>query len=136
MKRFSKTVNDPTNCPSEPNYEEFIFKIWVEHVICRDFTKRQIKILGLIYLFSIHNKKLECYIPTLNSFEVSGVSRHKIKAELQKLVDLKVVEWNQETMIFKITTEVENWKVDFADHYSPGKIEQIIALNSFKFRPS
>lgn len=104
-------------------------EIWVQNIICRDITKRQFKILGLIHLLCIHNKRMECRIPTLTSFEVTGVSRHKIRSEIEKLEKINIVSWDREKMIFKINVDIDTWKVPFSETYKPSKLETLFTLN-------
>lgn len=113
----------------EQEFSNDRIKLWVEHVIIRNFTKRQLKILGFIYLFAIHNENMDCYIPTLASFENVGIAKTKIRQEIEKLEKLNVVSWDRKNMTFTINVDTENWKVDFCENYKPGKIKQIYTLN-------
>lgn len=115
--------------------EQLDNEVWVkcvENVLCRDFTKRQLKIVWNIMVLSFHVQKIECYIPTLSSFETIGVSRHKIKNELEKLEEANVINWNRNEMIFKINTEYDSWKVEFSTEYSPSKFKKLLDLNDSK----
>lgn len=124
------TMDKINNCLELTPDEAFL--IWVENVICRNFTKRQIKILGFVFLFALHHKRLDCYIPTLISFEAAGVSRHKIKNEIEKLEELNVLSWDRERMTFRILSDTTKWKVDYTTNYSKDKITQISILNNPK----
>lgn len=110
-------------------------KIWIENIICRDFTKRQIKILSMIHLFCMHNSKMECHIPHLSSFEVTGLGRSKIREEIEKLVDANVLTWDTQNMIFKINNSTKHWNVKLSENFASNKVKQILDLNNALYKP-
>jgi hypothetical protein len=81
------------------------------------------KILGLIYILCSYNGKMECYIPTLSSFEIIGISRHKIKHEIEKLIEAKVIDGDRENMKFIINKNFHEWKVQYSDNYQRDRFD-------------
>lgn len=102
-------------------------------VVAHDFTKRQMKIIGFILMFCMHNRGIECYIPTLASFEICGVTRTKIRAEIEKLEKINVLSWDREKMIFKINSNVESWKLKISQRFIKNKIQSIKDINDVTF---
>ncbi|MEP9408628.1 replication protein [Peribacillus frigoritolerans] len=100
---------------------------WTEQIVCRDFTKRQLKIFSFLMLFMVNNKRMECHIPTLISFEAAGISRHKIRYEIEKLEEVNVLSWDQANMIFKLNIDAGKWKVGCLKKNE--RIKQILDLN-------
>lgn len=112
-------------------------KHFVQNIMCRKFTKRQYKILGIIHLFCMHNTQMECYIPHLSSFEVTGIARTKIHEEIEKLVEANVISWDSKRMIFRINNCTRLWKIPLSENYKQSKMQQIKDLNDviYKHRP-
>lgn len=109
--------------------------IWLESVISRDFSKRQLKILGFLFMFMLNNKCLECYVPTLNSFESAGITRSKIRHEIEKLEEANILSWERTNMIFKFNTDIENWKIELITNGKSNRIQQILILNKILYGP-
>lgn len=104
-------------------------EVWIANYICRDFTKRQLKILGLLYILGMETKSLECYIPTLSSFEILGVNRTKIRKEIEKLESAKVMFWNRDKMTFRINPDTDQWKIPMNEKHTSDRIQRLIDLN-------
>lgn len=103
--------------------------VWIANYICRNFTKRQLKIIELIYILGMEKKSLECYIPTLSSFEILGVNRTKIRNELEKLEADKVIFWNRDKMTFRINPDTDQWKIPMNKNHTSDRIQRLIDLN-------
>lgn len=118
---------------NENKINEHIFRqdmeVWIENYICRNFTKRQLKIIGLLYILGMETKSLECYIPTLSSFEILGVNRTKIRLEIEKLEAANVIYWNRNTMIFRINQKTDQWKIPMNEKHTTDRIQRLIDLN-------
>jgi hypothetical protein len=82
-----------------------------------DFTKRQMIIIMFIITFSYNCWKDEAYIPKLKDFSIAGISPTKIKQELDRLVDMNVIEWNRKENTFRIK-DTRLWDVPYNSGYN------------------
>lgn len=96
--------------------------------IKRDFTKRQSKIISAIFTLSFSFGKEWALIPKMQDFELAGISKIKIRKEIDQLVDLGVIEWNQEEHLFKIKDPRE-WKAPYHSGYNDERSRELFALN-------
>jgi len=107
-------------------------KQWLIRVelLRRDFTKRQLTILSFIITFSYFYGKESAIIPKLKDFERAGISQTKVKDELTKLVDMKVLEWKcgKDTNEFRITDPRE-WKTPYHSSYNDARSRELFFLN-------
>lgn len=94
----------------------------------RDFTKRQLKILSMIFTFSFQYGKEWALIPKMRDFELAGVSKIKIRSEINKLVELNVLNWNQEENLFRINDPRE-WEAPYHSGYSDDRSRELFFLN-------
>lgn len=94
----------------------------------RDFTKRQLKILSMIFTFSFQYGKDWALIPKMKDFELAGVSKIKIRNEINQLVELNVLEWNQEEGLFRIKDPRE-WNAPYHNGYSDDRSRELFFLN-------
>jgi hypothetical protein len=85
-----------------------------------DFTKRQMTIIMFIITFSYNIGKDMAYIPRLNDFYIAGISPTKVKSELEKLVKMSVIDWDQKENIFQIK-DTREWIVPLNVGYSDSK---------------
>lgn len=93
-----------------------------------DFTKRQLIILMFIMTFSFNLCKEWAFIPKLSDFEVAGISKFKIKNELIKMLNMRVIEWNQEENLFRIT-EPKYWDTSINVGYKDKRSRDLFLLN-------
>jgi hypothetical protein len=112
---------------SDPNLLKKEILIRAE-ILKRDFTKRQMNIIGAIFLFSYAYGKEWALIPKMKDFELAGISSIKIRSEIDQLVDMGVVKWNQEENLFRITNPSE-WTTKYHSGYSEIRSKELIALN-------
>jgi hypothetical protein len=82
-----------------------------------DFTKRQMIIIMFIITFSYNCWKDVAYIPKLKDFSIAGISPTKIKQELDRLVDMNVIEWNRKENTFRIK-DTRLWEVPYNSGYN------------------
>jgi hypothetical protein len=94
----------------------------------RDFTKRQIKILVLIYSFSYPYGKKKAYIPMLQDFELGGISKTKIKGELDKLIEMKVIDCDEENGLYGIK-DPKGWEVPYHNMFVNSRARELFLLN-------
>lgn len=93
-----------------------------------DFTKRQMVIIMFIITFSFNIGKEAAYIPRLNDFYIAGISPTKVKSELEKLVNMSVIDWNQKENIFRIRDSRE-WNVSLNVGYSNARAIDLFFKN-------
>ncbi|AYA77386.1 hypothetical protein DOE78_19090 [Bacillus sp. Y1] len=99
-------------------------------VLKRDFSKRQLSILGLIMTFSYFYGKETALIPKLSDFELAGISKTKINVELSKLVELDIITWTRgrdanEYMI----NDPRQWKAEYHKKYNDIRSRELFFLN-------
>ncbi|MCZ4246856.1 hypothetical protein BXO87_01770 [Bacillus sp. GZB] len=94
----------------------------------RDFTKRQLKIITFIYTFSFPYNKKVALIKNMQDFELCGVSKTKIAEELDKLTELRVIEWDKGTKEFSIN-DPHYWEVPFNRGFSDTRSQQMVIEN-------
>lgn len=97
-------------------------------ILKRDFTKRQMNILGAIFLFSYAYGKEWALIPKMKDFELAGISSIKIRSEIDQLIEMGVVKWNQEENLFRITDPSE-WTTKYHNGYRGNRAKELVVLN-------
>jgi hypothetical protein len=85
-----------------------------------DFTKRQMTIIMFIITFSFNIGKEIAYIPRLNDFYIAGISPTKVKSELEKLVEMQVIHWDQKENTFHIK-DTREWIVPLNVGYNDAR---------------
>lgn len=98
------------------------------NILKYNFTKRQMNILLFIVTFSFNLTKEWAYIPRLSDFEVAGISKFKIKDEINKMMDMNVIEWNQEENLFRVK-EPRFWSVPLNMGYKDQRSRELFLLN-------
>jgi len=94
----------------------------------RDFTKRQMNIITFIYNYSFCFGKKWALIPKMRDFEICGVLAIKARTELEKLMDMSVIEWNQEENLFRIKDPKE-WQTPYNSGFSHDRSQEIRRIN-------
>lgn len=97
-------------------------------ILKRDFTKRQMNIIGFILAMSLAYGKEWAVIPKMKDFELAGISSIKIRSEVDQLVDKGVIIWNQGESLFSINDPRE-WTAKHHSGYSDGRIRDLFVLN-------
>ena len=97
-------------------------------VLKRDFTKRQMNIIGFIHTFSFAYGKEWALIPKMKDFEIAGISSIKIRNEIDQLIEMGVVNWNQEEMLFSIN-DPRIWTAPYHSTYNDVRSRELFALN-------
>jgi Bacteriophage replication protein O len=95
----------------------------------RDFTKRQLKIIAMIFGLSYPFGKEWAVIPKMRDFELCGISKIKIRKELEVLIEMGVVEWKPEEHMFKIT-DPRNWTgAPYHSGYNDDRSRELFLIN-------
>lgn len=117
--------------PSRMNKELAIKEVLViTEVLKRDFTKRQLCILGSIMTFSYFHGKESALIPRLSDFELAGISKTKINAELTRLVEMNVIKWVRGKDYNEFSFNDPNeWKSEYHKKYNRQRSTEIFFLN-------
>jgi hypothetical protein len=129
VKYYTKLLEDI----SEKKYNDVSFIIEETliraEIIKRDFKKRQLNILSLIFIFSYGYGKEWALIPKMMDFELSGISRIKIRKELDELIGMRVIEWKKEEHLFRIKDPRE-WKgAPYHSGYNDDRSRELFFLN-------
>lgn len=93
-----------------------------------NFTKRQMIIIMFIITFSFLYGKEWALIPKLQDFEIAGISKRKIKIELDKLIEMNVIKWNKEENLFKVE-EPRFWNAPYNYGYNDDRSRELFLLN-------
>lgn len=112
---------------NDPNFamKSLMFR---SEILKHDFTKRQMSILFFIYTFSYAFLKEEANIPKLQDFSLVGIAPSKAKPELQKLEKMKVINWDREKNLFKLT-DFREWDAPYVAAYNDARAKELYLLN-------
>jgi hypothetical protein len=98
-------------------------------ILKREFTKRQLKIIEMIFTLSYGFGKEWALIPKMQDFELAGISKLVIRKELDQLVAAGVLGWKQEEKLFKINDPRE-WKgIPYHSGYNDDRSKELFFLN-------
>lgn len=95
----------------------------------RNFTKRQQNILMFICNYSFTFGKESAIIPQLQDFEVCGISKTKVREELEKLLEMNVIKWDRESNRFSVI-DPNDWSAPFHSGYKDMRTQEIFIVNS------
>jgi phage replication O-like protein O len=112
----------------ENGYIRIANEIWDE-IIRRDFTKRQKDILLFIWRLSYGCNKKTATIPLLKYFELCGVTQNHIKDELVYLREMKVLQWDHETMVFSFNKDYTVWQARPVRKWNEDSFKELLHLN-------
>lgn len=98
-------------------------------VFRRDLSKRQKAIVWMIHMFSMSMGKTKAIIPQLKDFENCGVAKTKIRSELEKLVELHVIDWKEETNTF-IIHHPDTWNAPVNPMWNQVRFSEIYDVNT------
>lgn len=94
----------------------------------RDFTKRQQKIILFIAILSYPFNKTSALIPNVQDFCLCGIGASKVRGEIDKLVDLNVIEHDEEKRVYTIK-DPKGWKVPRHSLYVGSRADELVNLN-------
>ena len=97
-------------------------------ILKRDLTKRQMNILGFILVMSMAYGKEWAVIPRMKDFELAGISSIKIRSEIDQLVEIGVIKWNQKENLFSVNDPRE-WTAKYHNGYSDTRIREVLVMN-------
>jgi len=100
-----------------------------EQIMAREFTKRQRNILDLILRLSWGCGKKYAIIPNLKDFEVAGVRRTHVKAELEFLDKSRVIKWVRESNLFVFNKDYDTWVVSYTRTHDEKRLDELIHIN-------
>jgi hypothetical protein len=95
----------------------------------RDFTKRQLKIIAMIFTFSYPYGKEWALIPKMRDFELAGISKIKIRKELDQLIEMGVVDWKPEENLFKINDPRKWTGASYHSGYNDDRSRELFFIN-------
>ena len=98
-----------------------------EAIMLRDFSKRQRKIVDLIFRLSYGCNKKSAYIPRLRDFEVVGITEAHVGAELKWLAESKVITIEGQQYLFN--KNFDEWQVSRVKPHKPEELAGLIGLN-------
>lgn len=96
----------------------------------RDFTKRQLVILTYIMTFSYFYGKESALIPKLKDFSLAGISPTKVKDELTKLEELRVITWKKGKGYNEYSiNDPREWEAAYHSNYDDVRSKELFFLN-------
>ncbi len=97
-------------------------------LIKRNFTKRQLNILWFIFTYSFPFGKDKAVITKLQDFELSGVHKTKVREELDKLIEMNVIEFEEKLHLYGIKDPYE-WNAPYHAGHSDERNQDLFLLN-------
>jgi hypothetical protein len=97
-------------------------------ILKRDFSKRQLNILWMIFATSYYFGKNRAIIPNLSDFELCGVGKGKIREELDKLIEMNVIKVEKEFNYYTIKSPL-NWTAPHHNTYNDERSKEIFFIN-------
>ena len=117
-----------SNTPLDVTVKELFVRA---EILKRDFTKRQVNLIFMIFTFSFAYGKESALIPKLQDMEMCGVSKTLVKNELEKLVDMNVITWEKNELdenIFSINNPIL-WTAPYHSGYNDLRSQQLFLKN-------
>ncbi|MAH46900.1 hypothetical protein CMI37_13805 [Candidatus Pacearchaeota archaeon] len=99
----------------------------LEEIIACDFTKRQLSIILMILRFSWGCHKKNAVIPRQRDFAIAGVLETHIKAELDWLVNAKVLQIEGDSYWFN--KDYDQWRVSRTKGFDRDILTDLLTLN-------
>ena len=103
---------------------------WLEVFCCQNFKKRQANIMAFLLRLSIESGSPKVHVPLLKDFEICGVSRTKIRYELEELEKSNVILWDRDDMSILINPVASDWRIKPHSKLNVNRLQQLIDLNS------
>src|SRR5690606_29506576 len=69
------------------------------------------------------------HIPMLKHFSLCGVGKTHIRKELEFLIGCRVIEWDQQNMIFSFVKDYEKWQISPVREWNYEEFNSLLALN-------
>jgi hypothetical protein len=98
-------------------------------ILKRDFTKRQLNILSYIQSLSFGFGKEEALIPQTQDFELCGVSKTKARQEIDKLIEMGVINFNEVENLYSINPP-SKWDASYHKGYVETRSQELFILNA------
>lgn len=95
----------------------------------RDFTKRQMTIMTFIYNFSFGFGKEWAVVPKMKDWEIAGISKIKIRKEIDHLVEMGVIDWNMEENKFRLKDPREWIGASYNSGFNNNRADELFYLN-------
>lgn len=99
----------------------------LEQIMVSGFSKRQLSILLFILRLSWGCGKKEANIPRQSDFEIVGVGKGHIKADLDWLMEAKVIYRNGN--FYGFNKDYDQWRVSRARGYKQERVTEMVRLN-------
>lgn len=110
-------------------------QIETELLRCK-FTGRQYSILRFILRLSWGCGRKTAVIPKLVDFELCGVGKTHIRKELEHLVDMRIIGWNEHTNEFDFNKNYDQWRVTPAKGWDEKRFKELLSINISQQRAS
>lgn len=107
----------------------------LDAILSGKFTKRQDRILMIVFRFSYGFSKKNAFIEQLQDFAMYGIHKTVIKQELEMLETLKVLEINWGLGEITFVKDYTKWKILQNKTYNKDRHKQLLKLNITKKKP-
>ncbi len=99
----------------------------IEAIMLRDFSKRQRKILDMIFRLSYGCNKKVAIIPHQRDFELVGVYEGDVQEQLAWLETSKIIIRNGPEYAFN--KDFDQWQISRVHPFKPDKLSELLSLN-------
>lgn len=97
-----------------------------DEILKRDFTKRQLSIILFIIRFSYGCQRKQTLKLKFSDFQQCGIYSQNIKKELRNLKQNRIIFHDEETNIFSVNKNYEQWFMKYCPEYEEIKFNKII----------
>lgn len=119
--------------PQKENGSTPIANEIMDAFLSRNFSKRQVRILNIVWRFSYGFNKKEAYIDQMKDFEMYGVPSIKVAKTLRELEAMSVLCIDWSTGVIQFNKDYSQWDVPLNSGYNETRHRYLIRLN---IRPS
>jgi hypothetical protein len=112
----------------EKGYVRIAYELQDE-ILRRNFSKRQQNIILFILRLSYGTGQKDCLISKYNRFEIAGIDKSDVKNELKYLRTCKVLNWDEDSMIFSVNKNYDVWQVNPNKKWDEDKFKELIHEN-------
>jgi DnaD/phage-associated family protein len=100
-----------------------------EEIMMRDFTKRQRSVMDFIIRLSWGCGKKYAVIPMQKDFELVGLDQTKAKAEIDWLINARVISRDVTGKVYSFNKNFDEWKVSIVPNYNKDRFKELLSLN-------
>ncbi|MFC4389117.1 replication protein [Gracilibacillus marinus] len=112
----------------EKGYIRIANDLWNE-ILRRSFSKRQLNLILFIWRLSYGTGRKDCIIDKFNLLELAGMYKQDVKKELKFLRECHVLNWDENSMLFSINKNYNEWQITPNKNWDNDKFNSLIYEN-------